>query len=644
MAKCCSAQPAQPTDQTQENLFAGVAKAFSGLLPTSVAGLFLVASLALMLSGKSQPVDPAWVTAIVCGYPILFSAIKTLAFQKRITSSLLISIAIIAAIAIGEYFAAGEVALIMAVGGLLEAKTVKRAKKGIVRLLALVPAMARKIVNNAEKTARVEDVLKGDILRVLPGEAIPVDGVIVSGATSVDQSIITGESLPVDRVNGDQVFCGTINRFGSIDIRATSVGEDSSLQKLIRLVQDADKNKAPMQRIADKWASWLVPVALAIAIIAYFWSGEIQRAVTVLVVFCPCALVLATPTSIMAAIGQAAKNGIIIKSGDALERMGKIDCVAIDKTGTLTFGNLAVCDLMSFDTFMSDGDLLALAASAESHSEHPLAKAVVAHAKEKGFALQRVDSFKMSPGSGISATIRGNVVHCGNSAYIHDIGITLDDNVAFSLERFRKQGKAIILVANHSSCIGIIALSDTLRPSAKNMVLELKQARADVILMTGDHPQAADYFAGKAGIAAVYSGLLPSQKVETIQGLQQNGRNICMVGDGVNDAPALKTANVGVAMGSIGSDIAIDAADIALMGDDISRIPYLKRLSNATVRLIKFNIVLAMSINFIAIALSVMALLTPVTGALVHNIGSVLVVLNAALLYDRKDLLVSRKR
>lgn len=338
----------------------------------------------------------------------------------------------------------------------------------------------------------------------------------------------------------------------------------------------------------------------------------------------------------MAAIGQATKHGVIIKSGDALERMGKVDTIAFDKTGTLTHGNLVVSDVISFDAIMSDSDFLSLTASAEAHSEHALGKAVVARAKGQGLAIQPIEDFKMIPGKGISAAVNGRSVMCGNASWLREYGVAFTDKVNTTLEQLRKQGKATILVGNDQSCVGLVALSDTLRSTAKGMVQELKETHTDTVLLTGDHKQTADYFAEQVGIGSVYAELLPAQKVEQIQKLQNDGRNVCMIGDGVNDAPALKTANVGVAMGSMGSDIAIEAADIALMGDDIAKIPYLKRLATATVKLIKFNISLSMCINFVAIILSVLALLNPITGALVHNVGSVLVVLNAALLYDRK--------
>lgn len=614
-------------------------KIFSGLKATIIGGVFLAASLVLMLTKIEIPIDPAWVTIVICGYPLLYLAVWRVIYNKgmsKISSALLISIAMIASIAIGELFAAGEVAFIMAIGAILEDMTTERAKKGIKKLISLAPETSRRIINGKEEIISAEQIQQGDILRVLPGEGIPVDGEIVSGNTSIDQSIMTGESLPVDKSIGDEVFCGTINRFGSIDIRTTKIGKDSSLQKLIRLVQEAENNKAPMQRIVDKWAAWLVPIALIIAIVTYLITWDIVRAVTILVVFCPCALALATPTSIMAAIAQATKHGVIIKSGEALENMGKVNIIAFDKTGTLTHGNLTVSDLLSFDETLSGTELLRYIASVEAHSEHPLGKAIATYAKESDIKLYEIENFQMIPGKGISADVIGKCLFCGNIAFLEDNGILVGVKEQDALEKLRKQGKATILVSDSKNIIGIVALSDTLRASANTMIKELKKTKTEVALLTGDHAQTADYFASKVGISTVYSELLPEHKVEKLQSMQKSGHAVCMIGDGVNDAPALKTADVGVAMGSMGSDIAIDAADIALIGDDIAKIPYLKRLSIATIKLIKFNITLSMIINFAAIILSVLGVLGPISGALVHNAGSVLVVLNASLLYDRK--------
>lgn len=616
----------------------------AGLPMTVVGGVFLIMSLAFPRIGIVLLIDPAWVTVIICGIPLLYLAVWRVIYNKgisKISSALLISIAMIAAIAIGDLFAAGEVAFIMEIGAILEDMTTDKAKKGLKKLISLAPTQGRRVtddksINGLEEMIPAEQIRQNDVLRVLPGETIPVDGIIIQGETSIDQSIMTGESLPVDKGIGEDVFCGTINRFGSIDMRATKVGEDSSLQKLIRMVQDAETKQAPMQRIADKCASWLVPVAMMIAIITGLATQDIVRAVTVLVVFCPCALVLATPTAIMAAIGQATKHGVIIKSGEALEKMGKVNTIAFDKTGTLTYGRLEVSDIISFDKNISEGELLSLTASAEAKSEHPLGKAIVAYAKQQSIVLKNSDFFQMQSGKGICAEVSGRKLYLGNEKYILQCGMTIPKNVENELEKLRVQGKAAIIVANGNSCLGLLALSDVLRPEAATMATKLSEMNTDTVLLTGDNQETAAYFATQAGITKVRADLLPEEKVENISEIQGQGNSVCMIGDGINDAPALKTADVGVAMGSMGSDIAVEAADIALMSDDISKIPYLKRLSNATVATIKLSITLSMCINFIAVTCSVLGILNPTTGALVHNLGSCFVVLIAALLYDRK--------
>ena len=620
----------------------------AGLPMTIVAGVFLLLDLVphLMeeLGGSPAPLsflpfDPAWVTVVISGIPLLYLAIWRVIHNpgiSKISSALLICIAMSAAIAIGDLFAAGEVVFIMAIGALLEEATTNRAKKGLKNLISLAPAKGRRLTGGKSEMIPAEEIRQGDILRILPGETVPADGTIISGETSVDQSIMTGESLPVDKGVGEEVFCGTINLFGSIDILATKVGKNSSLQKLIRMVQDAENKQAPMQRIADKAASWLVPVALLIAVLAYVSTGNIVTAVTVLVVFCPCALVLATPTAIMAAIGQATKHGVTIKSGEALEKMGKTDIIAFDKTGTLTCGRLDVSDVISFDGAFSETELLSLAASAEAKSEHPLGKAIVAYAKAKEVPLTETASFRMTTGKGIFAEADNRRLLCGNEKLFTENGISIDNRIQSALARLRAQGKASVLVAESKKCIGVIALSDVLRPEAKDMVSRLSDMHTRTVLLTGDHQKTAEYFARQVSISEVRAELLPEEKVQSIEDLQAEGHKVCMIGDGVNDAPALKTADVSVAMGSMGSDIAIDAAEVALMSDDISKIPYLKRLSNATVRTIKASITLSMCINFAAIVLSLMEVLTPTTGALVHNAGSCFVVLIAALLYDRR--------
>ena len=607
-----------------------------GLEMTIVSAIFLVIAIIFMILGIDTPIylNPAWGAVIISGIPMLLLALTRLIREKWISSALLIAIAMVASLLIGEIFAAGEVAWIMALGALLEDWTVERAKKGLRNLINLTPQTGRRIVDGKEEMISVDEIKIGDTLRILPGESVPVDGEIINGTSSLDQSIMTGESLPIDKEVGDEVFCGTMNLYGAIDIKATSLGENSSLQKLIDLVKAADEKQAPTQRIADKWATWLVPVALIIAIAAWLITGNIERGVTVLVVFCPCALILATPTAIMAAIGQATKYGVLIKSGEALETLGALNTLVFDKTGTLTYGNLEVSDVISLKGDMNNLDLLKIVASCEKLSEHPLAKAIVNNAREAEIDIEEPQDFKMYPGKGVTCINSYGKVYAGNSKFLseHDIDVNIDDY----LDKLKHEGKASIIVALNDEVIGLIGLSDVIREDSKKMIDSLHDLGTETILLTGDNTETANYFASKVGIGKVYGNLLPEEKLSWIEKLKNEGKKVCMIGDGVNDAPALKTADVSVAMGSVGSDVAIEAADIALLGDDIGKIPYLKKLSNSTLFTIKANIAISMTINAVAIICSVLGLLNPVTGAIVHNAGSCLVVLNAALLYDRK--------
>jgi len=607
-----------------------------GLKMTIISAIFLVIAVIFMILGIDTPIylNPAWGAVIISGIPMLLLALTRLIREKWISSALLIAIAMVASLLIGEIFAAGEVAWIMALGALLEDWTVERAKKGLRNLINLTPQTGRRIVDGKEEMISVDEIKIGDTLRILPGESVPVDGEIINGTSSLDQSIMTGESLPIDKDVGDEVFCGTMNMYGAIDIKATSLGENSSLQKLIDLVKAADEKQAPTQRIADKWATWLVPVALIIAIAAWLITGNIERGVTVLVVFCPCALILATPTAIMAAIGQATKYGVLIKSGEALETLGGLNTLVFDKTGTLTYGNLAVSDIISLKDDLDEMDVLNIVASCEKLSEHPLAKAVVDKAKEVEIDIEEPQDFKMFPGKGVSCKNSYGQVYAGNSKFLSENNI--DFNVDSELNQLKHEGKASIIVALNDSVVGLIGLSDVIREDSKNMIENLHDLGTETILLTGDNTETANYFASQVGIGKVYGNLLPQEKLDWIEKLKSEGKKVCMIGDGVNDAPALKTADVSVAMGSVGSDVAIEAADIALLGDDIGKIPYLKKLSNSTLFTIKANIIISMTINAVAIVCSVLGLLNPVTGAIVHNAGSCLVVLNAALLYDRK--------
>ena len=657
MGSCCGASAEAKAAAVADGGFWAWAEKVASSLASwpsiAMSGVALLASFLLMGHGCGghsdvgwhswrQVADPAWIPLLLCGLPVLKEATEAIIVERRIRAALLISTAMTACVAIGQLFAAGEVAFIMALGEKLEKLTVSRAKKGLHKLVALVPQTARRVVTCPKCRAKgiffkdvpVGEIAPGDGVMVKPGETIPVDGTIAEGSTTVDQSVMTGESLPVDKAVGDEVYSGTLNRFGAITVKATKAGADGSLQKMIRLVREAEGRKAPMQRIADKWAAILVPASMTIALLTFagVWTfyGDVHtallRGVTVMVVFCPCALALATPTSVMAAIGQATKYGVIVKSGEALERMGAVSVACFDKTGTLTTGRLGVA-------YSTDDETFALAASVEAMSEHPLAKAICAAAP----AARPCEGFAMSPGRGVRGTVDGMSVVCGTEQWLSECGVAEPPKtVAETASRLRAEGKAVVFVAANDTVRGIVALADTLRDGGKAAIADLASSGVGACLLTGDHAATARSVADALGIAEVKAELLPADKAKTIEEIEQDGRRCCMVGDGVNDAVALKTAYVGIAMGGAGSDIAVEAADVALVGDDLSKIGYLKRLSVACVRLIKTNIAISMTINACAITCSVLGLLGPVSGALVHNLGSVLVVLNGAMLYDRK--------
>lgn len=600
-----------------------------------VGGLGLLCSFVFIKLLKYELYfDPAWITIVCCGIPILYGSLRRLIVMKQIKAGLLISIAMIASIIRGHLFAAGEVVFLMAMGGLLEDFTIARTQKGLSNLIKLVPTVARRLINGLEEECSVEALQIGDVLRVLPGEAFPADGVICSGTTTVNQAIMTGESLPVDKNVGDAVFCGTINCYGAVDIEVSKEPKDSSLQKLIQLVRQAESKKAPMQGLADKWASWLVPAALLLAVIVGVVTKDLDKAVTILVVFCPCSLALATPISIVAAIGQGTRKGVLIKSGEALEAMAHVDIVAFDKTGTLTNGSLVVSDIYPASS-NSEEVLVGLASAVEAYSEHPIAKAICAKGKEFTTQSYSIENFKMTPGGGVEALVDGSIVRCGTAKFVLD-DKTLPQDVAEKLDGFSEQGKATLVVVRASEVIGVIALSDTIREESAESISALASMGMRPVLLTGDNAKAAQFVANTLGLAEVHAQQLPEGKVQRILDFQAEKHVVAMVGDGVNDAPSIKAANVGVAMGSFGSDIAIDAADVALMGDKLSLVVYLRRLAIATIRTIRTNIIISMTVNVIAIVCSIYGLLNPVTGALVHNVSSLLVVINAALLYDRE--------
>lgn len=612
--------------------FGGIKKDITCLILSAIA-------LLLSISGIiSLPFDVAWIAILLCGLPILLEALIGLITEFDIKADVLVSIALVAAVIIGEHFAAGEIAFIMQLGALLEDLTVAKAQAGIEKLVNLTPRTARKLVGTKEMIIPADEVMVDDLIRVLPGETIPVDGIIISGHTSVNQAVMTGESLPVDMGVGDEVSSATVNQFGSFDMKATKVGEDSSIQRMIRLVQSADAQKAKIVGLADRWATWIVVIALSSALLTWFFTDQIIRAVTILVVFCPCALVLATPTAIMAAIGNATKHGFLVREGDSLERLASVSKIMFDKTGTLTYGNPKVIAVSSLVDDITKESLFEYAASAEARSEHPLGKAVLNSYKiENKKELKQTKEFEMLPGRGVSAVIDDKVIMAGNKQLLVDNNIVIDKNCEYEVEKYLDKGCTIVYIAMNHKLVGYLALADTIREEAIDTIDRIKNRGIVPVLLTGDHESAANNIASLLHIEEVHANCLPEDKLNWIEEYQRGDSKVCMIGDGINDAPALKKAFVGIAMGGIGSDIAVDAADITLVSDDIQELPHLICLSQKMMTKIKYNLAFSMLLNFVAIILAITGILNPVLGALVHNAGSIFVIINSALLLKWKN-------
>lgn len=610
---------------------------WSGLKKEIILLVISGISLLLSLFHIPLPFSIACVAIILCGVPIILEAIIGLVTAFDIKADVLVSLALVASICIGEHFAAGEIAFIMQLGALLEDLTVAKARAGIEKLVHLTPQTARVLRNGTEKIIPAEQVQVQDLLRVLPGETIPVDGVITDGQTSINQAVMTGESLPVDKTVGDAVSSGTVNQFGAFEMRATKVGADSSIQRMIQLVQSADAGKAKIVGLADRWATWIVAIALTAAALTWLLSGQIIRAVTILVVFCPCALVLATPTAIMAAIGNATKHGFLVREGDALERLVGVTKIMFDKTGTLTYGTPKVIAQKSLLPERSDTELYALCAAVEQFSEHPLGKAIVqSYQQMHGAISQKAEQFQMWTGRGVSAQVSGVSVLAGNQKLLEEQQISVPKAAQADIQAALQKGCTVIHIVADGKFAGYLVLSDTVRTESAGMIAQLKDLNVQPVLLTGDHENAAAAIASQLQMTEVYANCLPEDKMRWIADEQQKQEFVCMMGDGVNDAPALKKTNIGIAMGGIGSDIAVDAADIALVDDEVKELPHLLGLSKRMMVTIKCNLTFSMSLNFLAIILAMTGILNPVVGALVHNAGSVLVILNSAWLLKWK--------
>ena len=593
------------------------------LIITGVAGL--------ALSFVSEQLEAAvWIPVLFCGVPIIYGAIKGMVEEFDITADVLVSIAIVASYLIGQPEAAAEIAIIMQIGAFLEEATVSRANSGIRALVEMRPKTARVMTGDGDIMVNIDNVKIGSTVRVMPGETIPVDGTVISGSTSVNASIVTGESVPVDVTIGDSVSGGAVNMYGSIDIRVDRTGDDSTIARMARLLENADAGRSKIVKTADRWARWIVVIALTVSILTYIVTKDIYRSVTVLVVFCPCALILATPTAILAASGNLSRRGILVKDGAAMENIASVDTVLMDKTGTLTTGDVQCIGFVSTSD-VDSGRIARMVASVERRSEHPLGKAMASHVPE---AMDPED-FEYIPGKGVRGTVDGKTVIAGNRRLMEELCPSNLDETIKASESDLEKGRTIVYAGIDGMTVGYARLSDTVRPSSRRAVADMRGLGLDTIMITGDSRRVAGTVRDSLGLDDAVWECLPEDKLGIVERMEAD-RNICMVGDGINDASSLRRADVGIAMGGVGSDMAMDAADIVVADDDISKIPSIVRMGRRTLLTIKVGIAFSLTLNTIAMLLAVLGLMGPIAGALVHNIGSVIVIIGAAMLmrYD----------
>ncbi|MBR0471496.1 MAG: cation-translocating P-type ATPase [Methanosphaera sp.] len=575
-------------------------------------------------------VDLSYVALILCGIPIVYGSIVGLVKEHDIKADVLVSIAIIASIYIGQVFAAAEIAVIMEIGGLLEEITVSTTKFRIEKLIELQPSQARLLKDNTEEMVDALVIKKDDIIKINPGETIPADGIIIKGSTTVNQSLITGESLPVDKTVDDEIYAGTINNYGQIVVKVTADGQSNSLQKLISLIENVNNEDTPIIRQADEMANWVVGISFTMAIYTLFVTNSIVNAVTVLVVFCPCALILATPTAIIAAIGNLSNHGILVKNAAIMESLYKTDNIIFDKTGTITTGMPEVVDVQTYNN-TSEEELLRITASAEKNYDHPLSEAIIDYYEKYDDELYPVKDFEVELGLGITCKINNKECLIGNEKLFNKNNITIPEEL-----HQKDQSATIIYSYYDDEFMGMFSIKDTPKKGIETLVKSLEEQGYNVSLLTGDNESVANDIAQKVNISDVHSNCLPEDKLEFVDDLRRRLKKVIMVGDGINDASALKRANVGVAMGNIGSDVTIDSADIVFLNDDVNSISHVLKMSKKTYRTIKFGIIFSLTLNTIAMILGMMGILTPITGALVHNVGSVFVIILAAMLFRQK--------
>ncbi|MFM9329056.1 heavy metal translocating P-type ATPase [Paenibacillus mesotrionivorans] len=602
-------------------------------------GLLLLFILLSLIPGQENWLgfSLATIPLLLGGGYITWTTLVVVMEKRKITAGMLVVFALIGTTYVGEYLAGAIVAFMMIFGEFLEDITLDRTRNAVRALVELSPDTAWVKRNGEYVSVSVEEVRIKDYVLVKPGERIPVDGTILSGQVVINEAAITGESLPVEKTAGAKVFAGTVNQSGALEMITERIGDDTTLGKIIEVVYEAQENKGETQRVADQFAKYFTPVILLICVAVWVVTKDLTRVMAVLVIACPCALVLATPTAVVASVGNAAKRGALIKGGVALEKAGKVTVVCLDKTGTLTAGRPHVVEIQAFNASYSENEVLAIAAIAEKRSEHPLAVAVLKEAENRALPIREPQEFKAIFGRGVQCMIDGIPVEVSNRRVLEFVSAS-EEALNF-LDVQEAEGRTALLVVQNGEIIGGMSIADELREDAPFAVKAMKQSGVRrIIMLTGDNEKTARSITQQVGLTEYKANLFPEDKLEFVKSLQQDGEIVAMIGDGVNDAPALALADVGIAMGAAGTDVAIESADMALMADDLKMVPVTLDLSRRALGIIKQNIwVFAVAVNIVGIALASSGYLSPIAAAVVHNASSIFVVLNSARLLTYKS-------
>ena len=630
--------------ENQTNKFAKYQEiAILSIVPVTV-GILILVSWALAYWG----IGPYFLSAglglvatLFGGFQRLITGFKDV-YNRKITVNVFVTVALIATVAVGEFLSAAIIVFIMAVAGAFESYTLDKNRRSIRSLLDLTPKTATIRREGQEVAVTVREVLVGDVAVVRPGERIPVDGVVKIGASSVNQAPITGESMPVEKFTGSEVFSGTLNETGRLEITATKTGEDTTLARIVHLVENAQETKAPIQNIADRFTVWFLPIVLALAVIGFFTSGDIKVAVSILLVACPCAFAIATPTAVTAGISNMARRAVLIKGGIFFELAGKLDRLLVDKTGTFTLGRPKVVEMVAFDG-MPEDDVLRLAAIAEKYSEHPAARAVMALSNERGIETPEPEEFRAEVGMGVTAVWRDKEILVGKATYLQANDISIPEIIAQTVSDQTQQGRTALLVAKDTRPVGLIAIADEVRPETPRVISALKKdfGIEKITMITGDNRRVAKAIAAEIGMDDFQAELLPEQKQALVRRLQSEGHLVGMIGDGINDAPALAQADIGFAMGTAGTDVAIETADVTLMNDDLSRVAEFVWMSQKVLRRVKLNIFFSIIYNAVGLFLASLGMLTPVLAVIFQEAGCITVVFSSTLLLWSKTNLYS---